>query len=218
MNQPKRKQKFTGKLATPIEGYPARFQLEDIHLNGAESHQKSQKLFAEHTQRIAMEQFIKLPLLADHFNIPTAEPGYLRFILLAIKLAEEIGIPGFQIRGDRRQRGRSRTRGDPNSQEYLYFAIELVKKLGLAKGDADACKIWAECEDPQLARKGRGIDRQKRARTLANLVSKYRPTYSKKLNHPAFALANHFYTAPEFEAIERLVQRANGGKWLDSLT
>jgi hypothetical protein len=123
-------------------------------------------------------------------------------ISLAAFLAIDAGIPGLQTIVDEKEKGtpgRPRTRNNADEMQFLLDMVELIKRTKWADTDKEACAIWAECESPKLSSKAHKADRDKRARTLANLVSKFRAAGNQSGGLPQFT------TARQVEAGERLM-------------
>src|SRR5437868_4346853 len=113
------KQKFTGALATPVEGVPIRFRLDEVGGTKDQKWQKANSILEHHKQRITVELITKIPLLADHYGLDDKELGSSRIVYLVIELAQQLGIPGFQVVSSNqpgakvRKVGRPRTSSDP---------------------------------------------------------------------------------------------------------
>lgn len=178
-NNMKVRAKFEGDLAKPIQldPYPA------IHFAHPETLEAKEFKQAQ-LRRVSAEQWRKIPLLADHYGV-LGRTGLNEFTLslLIIQMATDLGVPGFQWGFDSPTGGRPRK----ISGEMRALAIEIVKKFGDARIDADAAREVAITEAETFDKKKLDPkrDRQEiasRARTIANSVSAARAAKKRKKN------------------------------------
>ena len=124
-------------------------------------------------------------------------------LALAVSVAIDAGVPGFQtIADDSSTVGRARTRNNPDDMQFLFNIVEFIRQANWADTDKAACAIWAECETPELIKTH---DRAKRAKTLANLVSRFRAAGNQ-------STGLQITTAKQVEALERLMAKIQVAK------
>jgi hypothetical protein len=136
---------FTGALATPIEEGAYR----------------------------PLEWIQKLDLLFDHYHLERPKDGG-SYTLLTLHLARDF-VPGFKDAAEEHQRGSGRPKTDTSERlKLLALGVKILKVTGAAKDDLDACRLFAEVENPKLASRSRSTQREQRARTLQNKLPKAR--------------------------------------------
>jgi hypothetical protein len=148
---------------------------------------------------VALVRTAKILAYAEQRGIDPKELNVAGLALAGV-LGIDAGILGLQTIIDEKEKstaGRPRTRSNPGEMQFLLNVVELIKRAKWADTDIAACMIWADCEAPELSGKNRELDRAKRARTLVNLVSKFRAAGNQ-------STGLQFTTAKQVEALERL--------------
>lgn len=163
--------KFTGALAEPIK----MGRLSLLKMTAEEQRAAIAKINTD----LLARRIDKLPALLRHYGWKGGKLGEVsagQLLGFIARLACDF-IPGFQTVDEAaRTKGRPR-KHDSESLEALLHMIDIIKKLGLATTDQEACAVHVECsEDPPRRR----TDREKRARSLANLVSQARASAKRK--------------------------------------
>lgn len=151
---------FKGTLATPI----ARLRPSILS--------DSDEAIAEEHQRALTERLDKVPALAQHYGI-TGKLGYAQILLLLLALASET-VPGFMFDDSRDlRRAGAPKKHDNHSLFLLLLRVEALRLEGM--GDEEACQAIAEEDNPtKYAGPANRSDREKRGKTLQNLLSKAR--------------------------------------------
>jgi hypothetical protein len=152
MSRPERP--FSGEMATPI-------QLPRMPLGIPEGSQEESEFLLKVRANVALARTMKIVEYAKEHGI---DPKQLTGagIALAAMLGIDAGVPGLQIK---------RAVGRPRTRAGVLDMVELIRRVGLADTDKDACAILAECEIPQ-----RHLSRKNRVRTLRSQVSRLRQT------------------------------------------
>jgi hypothetical protein len=130
---------YSEALKTPI----SRVSELELILRGSPDQQES--LRCEEDKRLVSEQFGKLFLLLDHFEIP--RNSRLRWFHLAFQLARQY-VPGMQI-----QKGPARSKGPKPKYEGVTSDLALLESVILVKrerklGAEDAIRILRQ-RDPE---------------------------------------------------------------------
>jgi len=163
--RPSRKS-FTGPLAEPIEA-------PRPSLAWAHDSQELREFLQRESLSILLQRLKKLVLLADHYGIAKTPDALTRFAALAMSLAIDF-VPGFRTDLDAKpRRGRAKVH-TPQRLASLLAMVEMVKKLGMANTDRDACRFVATADDPDLGGPRCRTALQRRTRSLAKLVSRAR--------------------------------------------
>jgi hypothetical protein len=178
--------KFTGQLAEPIKMLRPHL----VIIEGGEAQTMTDRERQADTNRVLDDlltrRLEKLPALLRHYGVKTGEKfgglGQGTLLFLIVRMACDF-IPGFQTVDEAARRiGRPR-KHDPEYLKQLITLVDLIKKMGLATTDEEACAIFAETtEDPSLGSPRRKSAREKRARSLANLLSAARAGAKRKAN------------------------------------
>jgi hypothetical protein len=183
---------FTGEMATPI-------RLPRMPL-GISPDSSEEKEFLEKADFYV--RFAQMRKIVEYAKQQGFDPKRLTGtgIAFAVTLGIDAGIPGLQVIPADHRRGRARTRKNDEDMQFLLDVIELIKRMESLDTDIAACAIWAECESPDLASPQRHKSREKRARTLRNLVIKARAAG----HQPGVPILT---TAKQVEASEQLMAR-----------
>jgi hypothetical protein len=193
---PRRKRPFHGEMATPI-------RILRMPLAMSPESPEAANFYRKIDAQIKLMRMSKILAYAKQHGIELKELTGAG-IALAVLLGIEAGIPGLQTIVDEKEKGtagRPRTRKNDDEMQFLLDMVELIKRTKLADTDKEACTIWAACEDPILANPQRYEDRAKRARTLRNLVSRFRSAGNQSRGLPQLT------TAVQVVACERLMAR-----------
>lgn len=138
MSKLNHKPRFEGALAKSIPGASFVFAMEQLEANfNKENQEKLERAWRE----VELEQYIKIPLLLDHYGIDQNLSEEIRNHLLVFALAQDV-VPGFMV--DRKlneQPGRGRPKKIPAKMLYDFAKLrragigpsEAVRKLN-AKG------------------------------------------------------------------------------------
>ena len=160
---------FTGELAKPID-------LRTVYtLNRDEwpviVEQHTAELF-----RIRKERLVPLAkalgIKFEHLDLTNYADLTAFYGHLAINLAVQFGIPGFQEKKPGKW-----------PRELVHGLVEIIdwaKAEGKAKSDFQVCLDFVKDREPELKRPGQGTAAKKRARTLANLVAAARTRISRQ--------------------------------------
>jgi hypothetical protein len=129
---------------------------------------------------VTAEQKRKFELLFAEFGLkrpfadgePT-EATIVALFGLAYKLAC-VYVPGMQLTFDRRGPGAPKRAGLGSNPTLLLAMVDMTKGTIGLESDRKACEFLVLSENPELKSPAKKGDRNKRVRTLANLVAKAR--------------------------------------------
>jgi len=125
---------------------------------------------------VQKEKARKVKLLLAEFGIElgdSTETVMAGLTVLVYKLAD-LYVPGMQIAFERRGPGAPKRDGFSRNPALLLAVVEMTKNNMGLESDRKACEFLVISENPDLRSPAKKGDRNKRVRTLANLVSKAR--------------------------------------------
>lgn len=148
-----KKPKFSGALGRPLETrhWPALCDAE-----------RFKSWHDAEYFRLLAARLDKVPLLMEHYGLPEVEAGRRftveRLLILVLRLAEDLPVPGFKLDLDHRGKGR------PSAAErrfFLWTEVELKKAICPELSDQQACELIlqernADCV-PDLQYQGRKL-------------------------------------------------------------
>jgi hypothetical protein len=177
--------KFTGVLAKPIK--PLRLSMLD-----------TEESWGREFLRIFTEKLEKLEVLQAYYRVPGKLGSTVTLLLLLTRLAEDT-VPGFMEEGDSRlNRPGAPKKHDDHTLFLLLARVEALRMKG--HDDKIACQKIATEDAPKLAEASNRTKREKRGKTLQNLLAKAR---AKPFGPALAALAQKRgkLTAQEYDAL-----------------
>jgi hypothetical protein len=129
---------------------------------------------------VTAEEKRKFELLFAEFGLkrPFADSEPLEATIVALySLAYKLAclyVPGMQMTFNRQGPGAPKRAGLGSNPTLLLAMVDMTKDIMGLESDRKVCEFLVLSENPELKSPARKVDRNKRVRTLANLVSKAR--------------------------------------------